>query len=126
MGKKRRAIYKKDFTEPIYGMLRSTKHGVIHQIKLVEIVDTQCGEMYLVNIRNKCELNNPNVDVAVLVGSIVWNSPHGPELWYWRDSFWAKGVDKSRCVDYYKNKCYALHQINICNEEELFNNIKMA
>ena len=86
---------------------------VFHKIELVEEVRTDDGIMSLVRITSVADLNNPENDIAVLIPYT-----HRGELWYWKEKFWLKGVDKLG-VDYYQKKCYALYEVEIENHNEL-------
>jgi hypothetical protein len=90
---------------------------VFHKIDFVEEVRTDDGIMSLVRITSVADLNNPDNDIAVLVPFFM-NVRWGGELWYWREKFWLKGVDKLG-VDYYQKKCYALYEVEIENHNEL-------
>lgn len=90
---------------------------VFHKIELVEEVRTDDGIMSLVRITSVADLNNPEIDIAVLI-PFTKRDRYPGELWYWKEKFWLKGVD-GLGVDYYQNKRYALYEVEIENHNEL-------
>jgi len=101
---------------------------VFHEIEFIEPVMTDEGEMRCVRITSVTDLNNPNIDVAVLIPGLptnekvtgklptITNKP--AELWYWEDKFWLKAVD-GLGVDYYQKKRYLLYEVGIGNRDDL-------
>ena len=99
---------------PIQFEVSGTPLEVVFQgIEFVEDVRTDGGTMKLVRITGRTDLCDPAIDVAAFI-PFVRNS----ELWYWREKFWLKGVDKLG-VDYYQRKCYAIYEIEIENHNEV-------
>ena len=86
---------------------------IFQGIKFVEDVRTDDGIMKLVRIAGKADLCDPSVDIVAFVPFV-----RSSELWYWKEKFWLKGVDKLG-VDYYQGKYYALYEIEIENHNEV-------
>lgn len=111
-------------TEPVKAELRHDKKAVFHKIEHLGPVKTPDGEMLCVYIRQKVDFADPDVDIAVLLGTIPLLKPSGkrdpqpPELWFYDDRFWVKGVD-STGISYYNQKRYVLYEVEVQNAEEL-------
>jgi hypothetical protein len=126
--------HKRNLPEPAKWILRPDKVPVFHKIEFMEEVMV-IGKrkpalvparypMQLVKLWSRCDLNDPSVDLAAMVGYLDTNYPQKPELWYWREKFWAKAVEFGG-IEYYKDKCYLLYPITIADEDGLHNSLKI-
>jgi hypothetical protein len=119
-------------------IVQGNVNRVFHEIEFMEMVRTDSGPATVVHLTSQTQFA-PNVDVACLIrimprfveGMFATETAlndelrlvsTGLELWYWRDKFWVKGVDKLG-VDYYskarEKRCYALYEIEVCNSDQL-------
>jgi len=108
--------------------MRHDNMAVFYRVENNGAVNTPNGEMILVNLKHKVNLANPNYDVAVLIGNVVYEnngrqSPLAPELWYWQDKFWIKAVSSSG-LEYYRNKNYAFYTVNVEDSDNLMGKLK--
>lgn len=136
-----RTAYRRFLPDPIRWLLRPDMVPVFHKIELIEEI-TAVGKypkagllpqsarmptrhiMQLVKLQMRCDLNDPSVDLAAMVGYIDIEHPQKPELWFWKDQFWVKaiGVDG---IEYYKDKCFLLYPITIADEDRLHSSLKI-
>lgn len=135
--------FKRNLVEPYDAMYLHENKIVFHKIELVGEKETMDGLMFMVKLRHNVDLCDPSADVAALVGLIKTFhkgrhtnlgraqrkrlpiiSPLSPELWYWRDSFWAKAICSDDAV-YYKSKSYLFYEVKISNENEFLSKIAL-
>ena len=126
--RKLKAYKRQHLSDPPEVRLRHNNKPVFHSIEVVDKeVETADGSVMIqVRIRGRCDFNDPDVDVAALVGQIIAYrgesvnhrsnlgtiDPQLPELWFWRDKFWTKAVD-SLGVVYYQRKAYLFHEVDV-------------
>jgi len=120
-------------------IVQGNANRVFHEIEFMEMVRTDSGPATVVHLTSQTQFA-PNVDVACLIRIMprfeegmfgktdtALNDElrlisTGLELWYWRDKFWVKGVDKLG-VDYYSKvqgkRYYALYEIEVRDSDQL-------
>jgi len=108
--------------------MRRNNVAMFYKIKNNGIVNTSDGEMILVNLRSKVNLANPEHDIAVLVGNVVYEkngrqNPLAPELWYWQDEFWIKAV-RGDGLEYYYSKNFAFYKVDVKDPDNLMGKLK--
>ena len=70
----------------------------------------------LAGIREKCDMAG-NIDACLCVGNAVGINPSiDRSVFFWDGRFWMMAVDKLG-VSYYRDKCYALYEIEVANPE---------
>lgn len=130
-----------EISEELTGYLQTcTATIVFHEIKLVDQAGAADGEVSLVYLSTKTEYQ-PDVDVACLVHISPQSVRNldaafgdklrkmlglGLELWFWRDRFWIKGVDRMGTPWYQVIKgtrCHALYPIEVANADQLISHI---
>lgn len=106
--------------DPIIWDLSERPEIAFHKIEFMGNVSNRDGSlMKLVKLTSIADLANPANDIAGLITAVPYN-PHkrAPELWFWDNKFWHKAVD-GLGIDYYRDKCYALYEVEVANRDEL-------
>lgn len=133
---KKITAFKRDLVQPIVWQPRHNSRGVVYQVRSKTLVSTADGPMYRVDLRSTLDHFDPNVDVAILVGTVkrvifsskgVLDPKSQLELWFWDGGFWVKAASGPHFSsdDYYVNKEFALYQIEIVDSERLFKEVQI-
>lgn len=129
-----KALKYSDIQEPVE-VLPLGRKAAIFKIEVVERrhdrgeVRTPDGVMVRVKMRNVADFQNPETDVAVLVGRAKritdTGKPHPqpPEVWFWRDEFWIRAHDGMS--EYYRNKQYLLYSVTVLDKDRVMEQVML-
>jgi len=106
--------------------------AIFYKIDVVnDQVKTPDGPMVEVKMTfvGKNESVDPDWDVAAVVGAVVKDdskaSVNRPEVVFWDDKLWLKATDKIGVEYYSKDKTYLLYQVEVSNNDLLFDNLSV-
>lgn len=122
-----RAFKNSGISEPVSSIYRKPISKTVDQYKAafreisnIKIVSTVDGLMMLCNIDYSDDLNNPDIDWIVLIGSadntdklISRTVKH--KLWFYDNRYWAN-ARSSNGLEYYKNKQFLLYEVSVTQD----------
>lgn len=130
----KRMGYKHRLTNPVPGdtstplvewNLRRDGKVLMYQVWNHGEVETPDGPMLLVRLAKVAEFQNPDVDVAVMVGTAkVYRrngtiDPQAPELWFYDDKFWVKARTLNGTEYYSPHKQSMFYEVQVQDADRL-------
>ncbi len=126
--------YKHRLTNPVPGdtsvplvdwHLRRDGRVLMYQVWEAGMASTPDGPMLLAKVALATELQDPDVNIAVLVGSAkVYRKsgmvdPQAPELWFYNDKFWIKARNLDNSEYYSREKQSLFYEVDMRDADKL-------